>query len=96
MEAGPVEDGVPPPIGYGLRSPLSQWLAEIPPGKSRHIQCPPDRVEAVQIAVGSRAYRLWGRGGHVTRAVPGGVRVWRLTEDQRAALLARRTKRDGG
>lgn len=95
MRPGPVEDDIPPPIGYGARSDLSKWLADIPPGKSRRIECEPHEIQALQVNIGARAYRMWGKAGHATRAVEGGVRVWRLTEDQRAALVARlRTRRE--
>ena len=100
MRAGPIED-VPPPTSGALRSPLSTALAEMQPGQSRTLEPEPGKpVHLFQAMVSNVATRLWGKGGHIQRRTDDGrIRVWRLNEDQRLAVLAAkraRKERRGG
>jgi hypothetical protein len=74
-EVGPVESGVPIPPKKSLLKPEDKLrLSQMKVGDSRLIK------GLTQQSVASRASRAWRNHGmrFTTRAVEGGVRVWRI------------------
>ncbi len=91
LDAGPITDDVELPTRniHAKKYPLRDLLDELQPGQSRTIAAPAGlTILQWQSRCANTAKRIWGKGGHATRVEGKSVRIWRLTERQRAELLA--------